>query len=573
MDPFAKVTIKGSKAASAPAMMRHTSSLMTVGDDASTPHGPPGRGGTAVVHPWNVSQGLALGGGNILRRHVQIWIREDDAPGHDVPPAKELVAQLLSSTDAPEGLYCERFVKSSAARVDNDRDNPLLFIGTVKGHLARVKEMLLGDERSQMILAAAAGGAEAAAAREEMGLPVAPDTFDLPGVVHNGVEYACVRPLLGRIMRVAKQAKEDEEIFLKTKIQKLKAKSVAEYVADSTDILPARLHNGVLEGSVRTFNELAKPMLPSQVLRALQHTIRSMRQSAAEAQSTSNGLGEETVTRLLCFVIVQSAVESLRSTHLVVSELSDPVTVQPGPTTVDTATWCYRVFSNALSVIEGMTVSLSMDSHDQQLQQSSSSRDKQKQNSMWWNLTTAAQDERLPNAPTWLSDAEVAACMGCADPFGKRQRRHHCRHCGNILCDKCTTKRTKIPHLQYSKPVRVCEACFAMIELTRNPPTEQPAADSAVQQLLEGKKSKPGNAIVNYVRIFDERIKPDPATVGIKTREVMDAVRRMIMDEHRDELLGRMLKQEEDEPSWNLEYNLNLLINTILEKRYASCSF
>jgi hypothetical protein len=416
-----------------------------------------------------------------------------------------------------------------------------------------------------------------------MGLPIAPDSFDLEGVVHNGVEYACVRPLLGRIMRVARQAKEDEEVFLKTKIQKLKAKSIDEYVGDNAGVVKARLAHGSWADAVAVFNELAKPMLPSQVLRNLQRTISSIREQAHRAgclEAPQLGservaqLGEEAVTQLLCFVIVQSSVESLRSTHLVVSELSDPVSVEPGPTTENTATWCYRVFSNALSVIEGMTVSLSMDNHDQRLASvqgsgAAVSKGGPKHRSMWRHLTNAAQDERHPNAPTWLPDDEVAACMGCDEPFGIKYRRHHCRHCGNILCQKCTTKRTTIPHLQYTKPMRVCETCYAMIELTRNPPTEQPAAEAAVQRLLEGKKSKPGNAIINYVRIFDERIKPDPATVGIKTREVMDAVRKMIIDENRQDLLRSMLKQHEDEPDYAVEYNLNLLVNTILEKRCA----
>jgi hypothetical protein len=523
-----------------------------------------------VVDPRNVSNGLALGTGTILRRHVQVWIREDDAPGHDFPTAKEYLAELLSSGDTPEGRECERFVKSSAAKVDNDRANPLLFIGTVKEHLAKVKTRL-SDERAREINVAAAGGAPAASARERMGLPTAPVSFDLRGLVHNGVEYACVRPLLGRIMRVARAAKEDEEIFLKTKIQKLKAKSVTEYMGSSHGIAPAWLRGIDWGGIVAILNELVRPMLPAQVLRTLQRTVSTIRAAATDADLANGGLNEQDVTRLLCYVIVQSSVESLRSIHLVVSELSDPVTVQPGPTTENSATWCYRVFSNALSVIEGMTVSLSMDHHDQRLQRAgnSAAKDSQKPGSIWRHLTNAAQDERHPTAPTWLKDAEVAACMGCDRPFGKKilGSRHHCRHCGNVLCEKCTTKRTTIPHLQYNKPMRVCETCFAMIELTRNPPTEQPAAEAAVKQLLEGKKSKPGNAITNYVRIFDERIMPGAATVGIKTREVMDAVRQMIMDEHRDELLKTVLKQEEDEPAWNLEYNLNMLINMILEQR------
>jgi hypothetical protein len=47
----------------------------------------------------------------------------------------------------------------------------------------------------------------------------------------------------------------------------------------------------------------------------------------------------------------------------------------------------------------------------------------------------------------------------------------------------------------------------------------------------------------------------------------MDAVRQMILDEHRDSLLESTLKQAEDEAPWIREENLTRLINAILEKR------
>ena len=39
-------------------------------------------------------------------------------------------------------------------------------------------------------------------------------------------------------------------------------------------------------------------------------------------------------------------------------------------------------------------------------------------------------------------------------------RRHHCRRCGKIVCNGCSTKRLLIP-AQSSDPVRVCDPCFA----------------------------------------------------------------------------------------------------------------
>lgn len=528
--------------------------------------------------PRNSRSGLALGTGNILMRHMQVWMREDNAPGHDLPTAKEYIAKVLSSMSSAEGQEAEKFVKGSAARIDNDQENPLLFMNTVKSAVNRVKEMLLASG-AESINVAAAGGQVAARARVQAGQPIAPASFDLEGTVHTAVEYACVRPLLGRIMGIARYAVGDKEVFLQTKIQKLKPKAFDEYlVGEGAAAMKQSLRGRDWRTTIEHFNELSKPMLPSQALRILQRTVSSMHETASSqpypgrAGAPVNALSQDFVTQILCYVIVQSSAEELRSIHLVIKELSPPVVVEQGPTIEGSSTWCYRVFSNAMSVIEGMTVSLSMDNQDQALAKSAAggnrvNRSDVKKNSMFRHLTSAAHDERHAMGPTWLADNEVPACMHCDSLFGVMNRRHHCRHCGNILCKSCCDNRTVIPHLQYTKPVRVCQTCAQMIELTRKPPTEQPAAESELEKIMSNKKGKVAAATTNFHRLCGEKIMSDAATAAMKTRECLDATRELIMSEHRDELMRKMLKQTEDEAPWTLEFNLNRLINTVLERR------
>lgn len=38
----------------------------------------------------------------------------------------------------------------------------------------------------------------------------------------------------------------------------------------------------------------------------------------------------------------------------------------------------------------------------------------------------------------WIPDREVPACLTCMKSFGLMTRRHHCRLCGGIICDKCS---------------------------------------------------------------------------------------------------------------------------------------
>ncbi|CAF3404609.1 unnamed protein product [Rotaria sp. Silwood1] len=59
----------------------------------------------------------------------------------------------------------------------------------------------------------------------------------------------------------------------------------------------------------------------------------------------------------------------------------------------------------------------------------------------------------------WLNDQDVHECMKCNQLFTLTQRKHHCRNCGNIFCDTCSSK-TAIVAAASKKPQRVCDQCF-----------------------------------------------------------------------------------------------------------------
>lgn len=61
----------------------------------------------------------------------------------------------------------------------------------------------------------------------------------------------------------------------------------------------------------------------------------------------------------------------------------------------------------------------------------------------------------------WVKDEYVLNCTSCNQSFSFGERRHHCRSCGDLFCDACTSKRVALPDL-YSdnKEQRVCENCY-----------------------------------------------------------------------------------------------------------------
>lgn len=47
---------------------------------------------------------------------------------------------------------------------------------------------------------------------------------------------------------------------------------------------------------------------------------------------------------------------------------------------------------------------------------------------------------------TWLNDAVVDNCYNCQSKFTLFNRKHHCRACGKIFCNKCSNFYTNLPH-------------------------------------------------------------------------------------------------------------------------------
>ena len=60
-------------------------------------------------------------------------------------------------------------------------------------------------------------------------------------------------------------------------------------------------------------------------------------------------------------------------------------------------------------------------------------------------------------APEWADGPE---CYRCRSIFTVFTRKHHCRACGQIFCDKCSSREMALPQFGIEKEVRVCETCY-----------------------------------------------------------------------------------------------------------------
>ncbi|XP_007503285.2 FYVE, RhoGEF and PH domain-containing protein 6 [Monodelphis domestica] len=79
---------------------------------------------------------------------------------------------------------------------------------------------------------------------------------------------------------------------------------------------------------------------------------------------------------------------------------------------------------------------------------------------------TAKKEEMSPlgsKAPIWIPDTRATMCMVCTSEFTLTWRRHHCRACGKIVCQACSSNKYGLDYLK-NQPARVCEHCFRELQ-------------------------------------------------------------------------------------------------------------
>ena len=85
-----------------------------------------------------------------------------------------------------------------------------------------------------------------------------------------------------------------------------------------------------------------------------------------------------------------------------------------------------------------------------------------------------------------MPDKKCRVCYECDQPFTVIKRRHHCRMCGQIFCNKCSSQRIDGRQITGESLVRVCDACHTLYSNRQSILSESAAAAAAAASPASG---------------------------------------------------------------------------------------
>uniref|UniRef100_A0AAR2J1K8 Zinc finger FYVE domain-containing protein 26 n=1 Tax=Pygocentrus nattereri TaxID=42514 RepID=A0AAR2J1K8_PYGNA len=75
------------------------------------------------------------------------------------------------------------------------------------------------------------------------------------------------------------------------------------------------------------------------------------------------------------------------------------------------------------------------------------------------SATLFSPPEKTPERKDWIPDHKKHICMVCQrERFTMFNRRHHCRRCGRLVCQACSSRKMVVEG--HEEPVRVCDQCY-----------------------------------------------------------------------------------------------------------------
>lgn len=127
------------------------------------------------------------------------------------------------------------------------------------------------------------------------------------------------------------------------------------------------------------------------------------------------------------------------------------------------------------------------------------------------------RQNRLLDRDFWMKDENAKYCFRCGEPFTTFRRKHHCRACGQIFDNRCTTL---ISGTFFSTPgtVRVCRPCEVTIT-TQEDDSSDYSEDDKVTDLLIHSRTPGTSTLARY----------DDDNISIMEQNIEDVAKTPVM--------------------------------------------
>lgn len=178
------------------------------------------------------------------------------------------------------------------------------------------------------------------------------------------------------------------------------------------------------------------------------------------------------------------------------------------------------------------------------------------------STSSVPQKKRTQNttaAPLWVPDREAPMCQTCDNRFTFFNRKHHCRHCGHVVCAECSAYRFVLPNLgNHTKPQRVCQECYGEIR------DHVVANNTASSELQQGNRPAPpisaaSSTSANIRRSIKQPVSPSSSSPAAASASS-------------DALVSAAVTVAEEEYDFDLASHWRVLLDDAGKKYYWSTS-
>lgn len=176
-------------------------------------------------------------------------------------------------------------------------------------------------------------------------------------------------------------------------------------------------------------------------------------------------------------------------------------------------------------------------------------------------MCTRGQKGTSLSAPVWKMNSASKQCQQCQQGFSVIRRRHHCRACGGLVCDKCSATRKLLEYVNAKRPVRVCDGC-AMI------PVDMLEAEAMVGGNVEdlARRDSDAEEAMDLLRYYMSQAEqpPRPSQAPLPNHNpTLEVVRSAQSIASEDERYAVLLELLTDESKYTIE--MDILLEVYIE--------